>query len=166
MLMSILQGQQPIHEYSSQFKTLLGRLDSFDEYDVEPIHLGLQPELACFVGLNYPKSIAQAVSLAETTGLAVKSYRRPMGKNVTGGHQSRGPSQSNWGRGDWNIGRGRGRGQPVVVHGAKDVVHLRETTVRGGPLVGMGDLLISWIFTGVGCHGHLAHGCLGTSTQL
>ena len=34
---------------------------------------GLQPELARSVSLQYPKSIAQAVSLAETTELAVKA---------------------------------------------------------------------------------------------
>ena len=38
---------------------------------------GLQPELARSVSLHYPKSIAQAVSPAETTELAVKASRRP-----------------------------------------------------------------------------------------
>ena len=30
-LMSISQGTRPMREYASQFKTLLGRLDSYDE---------------------------------------------------------------------------------------------------------------------------------------
>ena len=59
---------------------------------------GLQPELARSISLHYPKSIPQTVSLVETTELPVKSSRRPMGKNISGGNQSRGPNQSNWGR--------------------------------------------------------------------
>ena len=31
MLMSISQGQRPVREYASQFETLLGRLDIYDE---------------------------------------------------------------------------------------------------------------------------------------
>ena len=51
---------------------------------------GLQLELARFVSLHYPKSSAQAVSLAETTKLAAKPSRRPVGKNITRENQSRG----------------------------------------------------------------------------
>ena len=65
---------------------------------------GLQPELARSVSLHYPKSIAQAVSLAETTELAVKASRRPAGKGQQFG---RSPNTQNRGRGQW---RGQGRG--------------------------------------------------------
>ena len=41
---------------------------------------GLQPELAHSVSLQYPKSIAHAVSLAEMTELAVKSIQTPCSK--------------------------------------------------------------------------------------
>ena len=58
---------------------------------------GLQPELAHSISLEYPKSIAQVVSLAKTSELAVKVAKRPMGKVNIEGNQSRGPSQSNWG---------------------------------------------------------------------
>ena len=65
---------------------------------------GLQPGLARSVSLHYPKSIAQAVSLAETTELAVKASRRPAGQGQKSG---RAPMSQNQGRGQW---RGRGRG--------------------------------------------------------
>ena len=72
-LMSISQGQQPVREYASQFEMLLGRLGSYDESMLlNQFVWGLQPELACSVSLHYPKSITQAVSLAETTKLALK----------------------------------------------------------------------------------------------
>ena len=61
-LMSISQGQRAMHEYASQFKTLLGRLDSYDEKLIlNQFIWGLQPELAQPVSLHYPKSIANAV---------------------------------------------------------------------------------------------------------
>ena len=76
--MSISQGTRPVREYASQFETLLGRLDSYDESMLlNQFVWGLQPELARSVSLHYPKSIAQAVSLAETTELAVKASQRP-----------------------------------------------------------------------------------------
>ena len=46
---------------------------------------GLQPELARSVSLHYPKSIAQAVSLAKTTELAVKASIRPSGQGQKSG---------------------------------------------------------------------------------
>ena len=73
-LMSISQGQRLVRDYASQFETLLGRLDSYDEnMMLNQFIWGLQPELARSISLQYPKSIAQAVSLAETTELAVKA---------------------------------------------------------------------------------------------
>ena len=77
-LMSISQGQRAVRECASQFETLLGRLDSYDEgLMLNQFIWGLQPELARFVSVHYPKSIAQAISLPETTELAVKASRRP-----------------------------------------------------------------------------------------
>ena len=65
-----------MREYASQFETLLGRLDGYDEtMMLNQFVWGLQNELARFVRLHYPKTIAQAVSLAETTELAVKASR-------------------------------------------------------------------------------------------
>ena len=91
-------------EYASQFETLLGRLASYDETMLlNQFVWGLQPELARSVSLHYPKSIAQAVSLAEMTELAVKASRRPAGKGQQSG---RAPNTQNRGRGQW---RGRGR---------------------------------------------------------
>ena len=51
-LMTISQGLKPVREYASQFETLLGCLDSYDE----PMMLnqfiwGLQPDLATSVSL-------------------------------------------------------------------------------------------------------------------
>ena len=58
-LMSISQGTRPVREYASQFETLLGRLDSYDESMLlNQFVWGLQPELARSVSLHYPKSIA------------------------------------------------------------------------------------------------------------
>ena len=69
-LMTISQGQRAVREYASQFETLLGRLDSYDEkLMLNQFIWGLQPELARSVSLHYPKSIANAVSLAETMEL-------------------------------------------------------------------------------------------------
>ena len=67
---------------------------------------GLQPELARSVSLHYPKSIAQAVYLAETSELAVKASRRPA---VKGTSQNKGPNQSNRGQKildvvEWGVG--------------------------------------------------------------
>ena len=105
-LMSISQGTRPVREYASQFETLLGRLDSYDESMLlNQFVWGLQPELARSVSLHYPKSIAQAVSLAETTELAVKASRRPSGQGQKSG---RAPMNQNRGRGQLR-GRGRGR---------------------------------------------------------
>ena len=104
-LMSISQGTRPVREYASQFEMLLGRLDSYDEAMLlNQFVWGLQPELARSVSLHYPKSIAQAVSLAETTELAVKASRRPGTHSQKSG---KAPSNQYQGRGQW---RGRGRG--------------------------------------------------------
>ena len=104
-LMSISQGTRPVREYASQFEMLLGRLDSYDEAMLlNQFVWGLQPELARSVSLHYPKSIAQAVSLAETTELAVKASRRPGTHSQKSG---RAPINPNRGRGQW---RGQGRG--------------------------------------------------------
>ena len=95
--MAISQGQRPVREYASQFETLLGRLDSYDEAMLlNQFIWGLQPELARSVSLHYPKSIAQAVSLAETIELVVKASRRPMTK---GSNLTKGQSNQNSGRG-------------------------------------------------------------------
>ena len=104
-LMAISQGNRPVREYASQFEMLLGRLDSYDEAMLlNQFVWGLQPELARSVSLHYPKSIAQAVSLAETTELAVKASRRP---TASGQKSGRAPMNQNRGRGQW---RGQGRG--------------------------------------------------------
>ena len=66
---------------------------------------GLQLELARSVSLHYPKSIAQAVALAETTELAVKASRRPA---VRGQQSSRPQMNQNRGQGQWRK-RGQGR---------------------------------------------------------
>ena len=72
--MTISQGQRAVREYASQFETLLDRLDSYDEkLMLNQFIWGLQPELARSISLHYPKSIVSAVSLAETTELAMKA---------------------------------------------------------------------------------------------
>ena len=63
-LISISQGQQLVRDYTSQFETLLGRLDSYDEsMMLNQFIWGLQPELAHSISMQYPKSIAQAALL-------------------------------------------------------------------------------------------------------
>ena len=108
-LMTISQGQRPVREYASQFELLLGRLSSYDEgMMLNQFVWGLQPELARSVSLHYPKSITQAVSLAETTELAVKASRCPVAK---GGQSGGAPNTQSRGRGRWSGMRGRrGRG--------------------------------------------------------
>ena len=94
--MSILQGSRPVWEYASQFETLLGRLDLYDDsMMLNQFIWGLQPEPGPYVSLHYPKSIVQVVSLGKTTELVVKSSRRPMGRTKTRDNQSRVPSQLN-----------------------------------------------------------------------
>ena len=86
-----------MREYASQFELLLGRLHNYDEgMMLNQFVWGLQPELARSVSLPYPKSIAQAVSLAETTEFAVKASHRPLTK---GGQSGRAPNNQNRGRG-------------------------------------------------------------------
>ena len=113
-LMSISQGNRPVREYASQFETLLGRLESYDEgLMLNQFVWGLQPDLARSVSLHYPNSIAKAVSLAETTELAVKASRRPGWNKSTTGNPAKGPNQSNRGQGRWGYrggNRGAGRG--------------------------------------------------------
>ena len=112
--MSNTQGQRLVRDYASQFETLLGRLDSYDEsMMLNQFIWGLQLELARSVSLHYPKSITQAVSLAETTELAVKASRRPATKTGSIGNGQKGPSTSNRGRGYWRGGTRRGQGQEV-----------------------------------------------------
>ena len=74
---------------------------------------GLQLELARSISLQYPKSIAQVVSLAETMELAVKASRRPTNKGGSSGNVQKGLNQSNRGRGFWRGGMGRGSGKVV-----------------------------------------------------
>ena len=129
-LMSISQGNRAVRDYASQFETLLGRLDSYDEgLMLNQFIWGLQPDLARSVSLHYPNTIAKAVSLAETTELAVKASRRPGTKISTGGNQAKGPSQQNRGQGQWKW-RGGNRGGR---RGGSSVGSARGTTRgRGG----------------------------------
>ena len=84
-------------EYASQFETLLGRLDSYDESMLlNQFVWGLQLELARSISLRYPKSIAKVVSLAETTELAVKASQHPARRGQNSG---RAPMNQNQGRG-------------------------------------------------------------------
>ena len=109
-LMSISQGSRAVRDYASQFETLLGRLDSYDEgLMLNQFIWGLQPDLARSVSLHYPNTIAKAVSLAETTELAVKASRRPGTKTNSGGNSAKGPNQQNRGQGQWRW-RGGNRG--------------------------------------------------------
>ena len=157
-LMSISQGTRPVREYASQFETLLGRLESYDEAMLlNQFVWGLQPELARSVSLHYPKSIAQAVSLAETTELAVKASRRPAGKGQQSG---RAPTTQNRGRGQW---RGRGRGG---YRGGNSMGSGGRKSGGGGRARG-GRFGVSYGFVNFdplacyccGVHGHLARDC-------
>ena len=76
-LMPISKGQRLVRDYASQFETLLGRLDSYDEsMMLNQFIWGLQPELARSISLQYPKSFPQAMSLVEITEFAIKASRR------------------------------------------------------------------------------------------
>ena len=87
--MSISQGQRSVRDYANQFETLLGRLDSYDEgLMLNQFIWGLQPDLARFVSLHYPRTIAKAASLAETMELAIEASRRP-NWNMNIGNQNR-----------------------------------------------------------------------------
>ena len=110
-LMSISQGQRSVRDYTSQFETLLGRLDSYDEELILNQFLwGWQPDLARFVSLHYPKSIVQAVLSAETMELAVKASIRPNWKVNKIGNPAKGPGvqgQRGGSRGGYFPRRGR-----------------------------------------------------------
>ena len=156
-LMTISQGQRPVREYASQFELLLGRLESYDEgMLLNQFVWGLQPELARSVSLHYPKSIAQAVSLAETTELAVKASRRPVAK---GGSTGRAPISQNRGRGQWR-GRGQG-GQRGGGRGYGNAGGGRRGGYRGGSRGGRSS---TGSFDPLACYrcgvrGHLARDC-------
>ena len=165
-LMAISQGQRLVRDYASQFETLLGRLDSYDEsMMLNQFIWGLQPELARSVSLQYPKSIAQAVSLAETTELAVKASRRPVGKSGSGGTNSnKGPMNQNRGRGSWRGGRGRSGG----FRGSNSGGSQRGRSDGGRRYSGRGrgdgnfDPLACYQ---CGVRGHLARDCPSTGTK-
>ena len=70
-----------------------------------------------------------------------------MGKNISGGNQSRGPNQSNWGRGQWRCNPSRVGDVVVVVE--VDPGTEGEVQAEGGDVVPVG--LIPWLATGVGC---------------
>ena len=132
-LMSISQGNRPVRDYASQFETLLGRLESYDEgLMLNQFVWGLQPDLARSVSLHYPNSISKAVSLAETTELAVKASRRPSWNRSTTGSQAKGPNPSNRGQGRWK-NRGGNRGAGGGYRGGSSVGSARgNTRGRGG----------------------------------
>ena len=110
--MSITQGQRLVRDYASQFETLLGRLDSYDEsMMLNQFIWGLQPQLARSVSLHYPKSIAQTVSLAETTELVVKASRRPTTKTCSSGTRQKAQVHPIGTEDSWRGGTGRRRGQ-------------------------------------------------------
>ena len=112
---------------------------------------GLQAELARSVSLQYPKSIAQAVSLAETTELAVKASRRPATKTGSSGNATKRPKYNQIGAEDfgvveWDVGEGKvvegiwGIRVDVVVEQVDEEEEEVEVPV-----------LIRWRVTGVGC---------------
>ena len=71
----------------------------------------MQPGLARSISLQYPKSIAQVVSLAEMTKLVVKASKRLVGRaNIRGGNSSKGPTEANRGQGRWRGNASCGRG--------------------------------------------------------
>ena len=106
--MSISQGSLPVRDYASQFEISLVSLDSYDEgLMLNQFIWGLQPDLARSVSLHDPKSISQAVSLAETTELAMKASRRPNWKSRMVGNLAKGQSQRGGGRGGYFPSRGR-----------------------------------------------------------
>ena len=160
-LMSISQGQRAVRDYASQFETLLGRLDSYDEgLMLNQFIWGLQPDLARSVSLHYPTSIAKAVSLAETTELAVKASRRPNWKSSTAGNPTKGPNTQNRGRGQWR-GRGGSRGG---FRGGSSMGSSGSTGSRSGGRRGRGGRNYSANFDPLACYrcgvrGHLARDC-------
>ena len=82
-MMSISQGQRSVRDNANQFETLLGRLDPYNEgLMLNQFIWGLQPDLARSVSLHYPKTIAKAVLLAETTEIAVKACVDPIGRRI------------------------------------------------------------------------------------
>ena len=159
--MSISQGQRAVRDYASQFETLLGRLDSYDEgLMLNQFIWGLQPDLARYVSLHYPTSIAKAVSLAETTELAVKASRRPNWKSSTAGNPTKGPNTQNRGRGQWR-GRGGSRGG---FRGGSSTGSSGSTGGRSGGRRGRGGRSNSANFDPLACYrcgvrGHLARDC-------
>ena len=127
---------------------------------------GLQPELARSVSLQYPKSITQVVSLAETTELVVKASRCPASKASSGGNQSKGPNQSNWGRGFWRGGSNSGRGQSGSGRNMGNFSGRgRGAARRRG---GRGEMTNFHPLACCRCgvHGHLARDCPSTNSQL
>ena len=136
----------------------MGRPDSYDEgLMLNQFIWGLQPDLARFVSLHYPTSIAKAISLAETTELAVKASRRPNWKSSTAGNQAKGPSQPNRGRGQ-RRGRGGSRGG---FRGGSSVGSAKSVRGSSGGSRGHGDGSSSASFDPLayyryGACGHLA----------
>ena len=148
-LMSISQGNRAVRDYASQFETLLGRLDSYDEgLMLNQFIWGLQPDLARSVSLHYPNTIAKAVSLAETTELAVRASRRPGTKWVQVEIRQKAPVNK--------IG-GKANGNGVEVTEVEDVAEVQwgrlgvipeaEEDVDVVTLLTM----IRWLVTGAGC---------------
>ena len=98
-LTTISQGNHLSQTMRVSLRPLLDCWIAMTKYDAKPIHRGgLQRELTRSVSLQYPKSIAQTVSLVETTEMAVKASTRPCGKINTTGLHPKGPNQSNWGQ--------------------------------------------------------------------
>ena len=121
---------------------------------------GMQPELAHFVSLQYPKSITQAVSLAETTELAEKASRRLANKI----NMQKGPNQSNRGRGFWGSGTSRGRGQGGGRNMGNSGGRGHGTSGRRGGRGGSSSFDPLACYR-CGVHGHLAHDCPSSGTQ-
>ena len=150
---------------ASQFETLLGRLDSYDEsMMLNQFIWGLQLEPARSVSLQYPKSIEHVVSLAETTELAVKASRCPAAKigSNTGGQK--GPTSTNRGRGFWRGGSGCGRGQGGGRMGNPNGRGRKSGGRRGGRGRNVSFDPLACYQCGV--RGHLARDCPSTGIQL
>ena len=157
-----------MRDYASQFETLLGHLDSYDEgLMLNQFIWGLQPDLARSVILHYPTSIAKAVLLAETTELAVKASRRPNWKSSTTGNPTKGPNTQNRGRGQW---RGRG-GLRGGIRDGSSMGSSGSTRGRLGGRRGRGGRSYSANFDPLACYqcgvgGHLARDYPQTGAAL
>ena len=75
--MDIKQGKRKMAEYTAEFQALLNRLPSYDEpWMIDIFIWGLQPHIARIVSISRPKTVVEAMTMAEEIDHAIRASQK------------------------------------------------------------------------------------------